>query len=295
MREESGWPRNRWELSAPESHALLYGADGDAKQQFKLAVLELVARKSLVLEEVEESGYFGPKRTSILAAGPERGRTPESRPLAAVLRLHGGIPQHPFPGGVTGVPVADLASAAVKKYGTLTKFTQSEVMSALEARGLYRREEYRVLWVFPATRWTLTTTGQAARSDLEGTTKLGERSFGTWVESEPARAMAFLGVAGSSVLLMDGIHSDLRRLQEEGEATGYGGYAGPVGGGEGAPGTEPGEFDAGALDFGGLDFDFGALGDLGGALDSIGAGVDAGGGGGGDGGGGGGNGGGGGG
>ena len=278
---EGGWPRNRWKLSAPESHALLYGPGRHTKQPFKLAVLELITRRALAL--VEERGAFGKRKAAVLTAGPEGGRAPERRPLAAVLGLHREATLQSYP---DGVPVAELARAAVKRYGSLRKFTQAEVMAALADRGLYRREEYRVLWIFPSTRWALTPTGEAARAELEGTAKLGERSFGEWVDREPARALAFLGVAGSSVLLMDALHPALQRLREEQAAAGYAGgaYIGSPGGDTdetlGDPTPDPGFFDLGSFDPGALDF--GALGDLGGALDSIDAGVDAGGGGGGD-------------
>lgn len=234
MREEGGWAANRWELSAPESHALLYGPKAKPGQVLKLAVLELVARKALALVEVEEPGFFGTKKAAVLTDGPERGLSLGSRPLAAVLDLYGGIPRNSFPGGVTGARSTACSGSSPQRAG--------------RSRPRARRRE---------------------------------RSFGDWVDREPARALAFLGVAGSSVLLMDAIHPDLQRLREEEEATGYAGgvYTGDPDDTLQDDASPPDSFEPGTLDFGALDLDFGAFGDLGSAFDSIDAGVDAGGGG----------------
>ncbi|MBA4115553.1 MAG: hypothetical protein H0X71_03775 [Rubrobacter sp.] len=151
-------------------------------------------------------------------------------------------------------------------------------MPALANRGLYQRRERRVLGLFKVSRWHITRTGEAARADLEGGRSLGREQFHRWVDSEPTRALAFLGLAGSSVLLMEDLHPDIRRLRDQEyageEAAAYGGVTGIHGG---LPETsEEGSGDAAgdpALDLGALGFDLGAFDGLAAAFSSIGLGV----------------------
>lgn len=283
--EVAGWPRNRWELSAAESYALLYGPKtSKPSQPFKLAVLEVVSRRVLELVEVEKSGFFGSKRVTVLARG--EGKT-DNRVLQEVRDLYFACGKTVYPNGVTGVEVKSLAEHAGRQYRSRKGFAGAVVMKALEERGFYRREQRRFLGIIPYQRWELTVQGEAARAELAGTVRLGESRFRHWVDREPNRALVYLGLVGPAILLMEPLHPDLQRLREEQERTGDTGGAGGSGDGglpeEDAP--DSGDFD---LDFGNLDLDFDVLGDLGGAFDAIDSGVDAGGGdGGGDGGGGG--------
>ena len=74
-----------WSLSAPESYVLLHGADADAREVFKLALTELIARGALVLEE-ERGGWRGRTRP-IVRDGP-RATSPRERPLAAAWEVY---------------------------------------------------------------------------------------------------------------------------------------------------------------------------------------------------------------
>ncbi len=93
-----------------------------------------------------------------------------------------------------------------------------------------------------------------------------------WVDDAPAQALAFLGFAGSSSLLMEGLHPDLRRLREQ-RHTEAGAYLGAEGNDpEAGWGDTLNDLDLGALDLSVLD-------GLDGALSAIDAAVGSGGGG----------------
>jgi len=104
----------------------------------------------------------------------------------------------------------------------------------------------------------------------------GNRELGTLVDDDPARAVAFLGLAGAAVLLMDDARPHLKRLRERLEAGAQPSSVadtssmGIMGGG-----------DAGAIDLAGLDgalggLDLGALDAVDAAFSGVDAGVDAG-------------------
>jgi len=274
--------RNRWELPAPESYALLYGPK-DARQIFKLALLELVARGYLELAEIEEPGRFGRSRkTTVLRHGTNRGR-PESRSLGAVLSLFTGAVARPVGGRQTEMPVPDLARSARTHYGSFEGYVEAQVMPALQRRNLFERRMRRRLGIFQTLRWEPTHSGEAARAELLGSMALGEERFAGWVDLEPSQALRFLGLAGSSVLLMSPLHPDVRRLRETPEARRSrddwiaAGYVPVAGAAADDPGGErPGDGgDPGGLDLDTLSLDFGALGGLGDASSAIDSGVDS--------------------
>lgn len=207
---------NRWELTAPESYALLYGPK-DARQIFKLAVLELVARRRLELAEIEDPGRSGrPRKYAVLRYGPNRER-PESRPLEAVFSLFTGPVASPAGGRRTEMAVPDLARSAMNRYGTFEGYVEACIMTGLQSRNLFERRTRRRFWIFQTTRWEPTHSGEAAKAELRGSMTLGEEQFAGWVDEEPSRALQFLGLAGSSVLLMPPLHRDVRRLRENPE------------------------------------------------------------------------------
>jgi uncharacterized membrane protein YgcG len=312
QRGDSEWPATAWTLTAPESFVLQEGPNASGSETFKVAVLELVSRGALRLVEVEERGAFGRvKRTSVLAPGPKP-RPPTAQPLAAVWLLYSGVPLKTFPGGVVGVAVEDFARAAVRRYRSLDRYRFEEVVSSLVDRGLFAREQYRVLWLFPAQRVVVTPAGERARADLERRLALGREQFGDWVDRDPARALAFVGLAGASVLLMNPLYPEFQRLRQQlgagpttsaGDAAMGATYVGPYGSGDDRPSTpeeapgDPASIDpaASGLNIGGLDlsglnlegidlsnlsfdFDLSAFDSLGSAFDAIDAGVDSGGG-----------------
>ena len=76
-------------------------------------------------------------------------------------------------------------------------------------------QRYRILGLFPATRWVLTPEGSAAQGDLLWRVQYGNRELGRLVDDNPTRAIAFAGLAGAAVLLMDDARPHLLRLREQ--------------------------------------------------------------------------------
>jgi hypothetical protein len=284
--ELAGWPPNRWELSAAESYALLYGPKSSKPSQpFKLAVLELVSRRVLEMIEVQKSGLFRTKKVALLRTGEG---TTDNQVLLAVRDLYFTSAKSVYPDVVSGVEVKSLAERASQQYSSRKGFAEAVVMKALEEQGFYRRERRSFLGIIPYEHWALSRSGEAAREQLKLTMRLGESQFGRWVDREPNRALAYLGLVGPAILLMELLHPDIQRLREVQDRTGDGGGSsgtsaesqGEQSSGQDAP--ESGNLELDICDF---DLDFDVLGDLGGTFDAIDSGVDAGGGDGGDGGG----------
>ena len=273
-----GWPRSRWELSAAESYALLYGSrTSKPSQPFKLAVLELVSRRVLELVEVERSGFLRRKKIAVLSMGDG---TTDNEVLLAVQSLYLGCGKTVYPGGLVGAEVKTLAEQAGRTYSSRKGFAEAVVMKALAEKGFFRREQRSFLSIIPYQRWSLTRSGEAARARLIVSMRLGESQFGRWVDRQPNRALAYLGLMGPAILLMEPLHPDLKRLHEEHERTGDGGGV-PGDGTEGEDSSGEDAMDFGDLDLGGFDLDM--LGDLDDTFDAIDSGVDTGGGDGGDG------------
>jgi hypothetical protein len=271
-----GWPRSRWELSAAESYTLLYGPrTSKPSQPFKLAVLELVSRRVLELVEVERSGFLRRKKIAVLSAGEG---TTNNEVLLAVQNVYIGCGKTVYPGGLVGVEVKTLAEQAGKIYSSRKGFTEAVVMKAIAEKGYFHREQRTLLKIIPHQRWSLTRSGEAARARLTVSMRLGESQFGRWMDRQPNRALAYLGLMGPAILLMEPLHPDLKRLHEVQERTGDGGGSGISD--DASESEDPSGEDA--MDFGdlnleGLDLD--VLDDLDGTFDAIDSGVDAGGGG----------------
>lgn len=282
-------PTTPWTLTAPESYVLLHGPAADGGEVFKLAVLELVTRGALKLVDVEEQRAFGRSRTvSVLVPGLKPA-PPREQALASVWLLYSGITLRLF-GDVAGVPVAELAQAAVRRYKNLARFRTEEIVAPLVDRRLFAREEYRILWVWPAQRIVVTPAGEQLRADLQRRLDLGKTHFGGWVDREPAQALAFAGLAGASLLLMSPLYPDLQRLRQlqppptntydstTGSYTSSDTSFSPSGGGD--SGSDWQMPDLG-IDFGNLpsfDFDLSAFDSLSSAFDAIDSAVDSGGG-----------------
>ena len=282
---DDGVPHTRWELPAAESYVLLEGPSADGKRALKLALLELVARRRLAVVNVEEQKRFGRiKHTAVLRSTGGAGRLSGS--LASVMDHYDRNPKHSY---TEGIPVTQVARA-VAEDGGLSGWVKRVVLPQLQIHGLYEQRTHKSLGIFSRTRWERTAAGELARADLVRRTGQGERGFRDWVDTDPARALAFVGVSGSSLLLMDALHPDIRRLREQ--ASSDSGVYFATGGDEAErnetvndisfDGTEG--LDANAFD---LELNLGAFDTLDSAFDAIDAGVDSGGdGGGGDGGGG---------
>jgi hypothetical protein len=299
--EPSIWAAKRWEPTAPESYVLLHGVDGST-QPFKLAIIELVARRRIKLTKAEREFVFGIRRpVNVLADGDESER-PAERSLLAPYRLYRDEPPATFADGTRGVKVEDFAAAARRRYKPLSAYVAEDVLPELIDRGYFVLEENRLFGLLPRRQYALTPAGEAARADLEQRIQVGQAELPGWVRDDPNRALLYVGLAGSSLLLTPMLFTDLDELRHRQAASDW------SGGGEGlgtpsgsftsdrpAPPTEgplpelpeTGGLDVRSLDLGSIDFsalDFGALSGLDSAMSSIDAGLDSGGGWGGDGG-----------
>ena len=208
------WGMNPWGPSAPESCVLLDGPKGLGEEAFRLAVLELIARHRLTVAE-ESEPRNGTSTARLLLPGPEK-RPTGHRPLDAIHDLFEEIRSSRVE--ESGLRMKELAKATRKRYGSLDGYAKTEVLPALERRGLYERRERKLLWLIPVTRWELTRTGEASRAQLRQNRSVGEEHFGEWVRRDPERAYQFLGLAGSSLLLMEALHPELEDLEDEHEA-----------------------------------------------------------------------------
>jgi uncharacterized membrane protein YgcG len=250
--ESPAWSTNCWEPSAPESYVLLHGVDRPDAQPFKLAITELVARGALKLLEIEEPGVFGMRRKiSVLTEGDDRKLITEQS-LAAVQRVLGEARLSTFSDGTVGTTVEDLAVAAQRHYKPLSAYATDEVLPTLIDRGYYAKETRRILGIFPSTRYVLTPSGQAARADLQQRMDVGQADFHGWARNEPNNALLYMGVMGSSFLLMPMLFADVENLS----------------------GLPPGGFDVSGFDLGALNVS--AFDGLDAALGAIDAGVDSG-------------------
>ena len=88
-----------------------------------------------------------------------------------------------------GVDVKDFAQAVVKRFGSVDGYLQQAVRPALQERGWVAPQRYRILGIFPATRWVLTPEGSAAQGDLLWRVQYGNRELGRLVDDDPSRAI----------------------------------------------------------------------------------------------------------
>ncbi|MDQ3638385.1 MAG: hypothetical protein M3426_10390, partial [Actinomycetota bacterium] len=133
--------------------------------------------------------FFGLwKRNVALLAPGARHRSPGSRSLSALLDLLDEMSPRTTWDGSVGVPVAEFARKARRKYGWLGGYAESEVVPGLVSRGFYERQEQLGFW-------KITRAGKAARTELERNLAThGKERLSLWVDDDPAQALAFLGV-----------------------------------------------------------------------------------------------------
>ena len=274
--------QRRWELSAPESGVLLWGPETRSGEALKLALLELVVRQVLRLVSVRERRLvIFSKTVSLLAPGPGRDR-PSGRTLRGVLDAT--PPSRTYPDGTVGATVARWARTVVARYQRDGGYVQAEVLPALEERGLYRRERYRRLGLFAASRWALTAEGLTALAELKALMENARALFGLGTLVDPDSVRAHFERTGAAILLLPGLFPQIRLRREqrwEGSADGgvvvhvdVGGERGRASEDDGRPGEPDGDpFDLDAL--AGV-FGPGPLDGLDAAFDAIDAGVDSG-------------------
>ena len=108
-------PRSQggWELTAPESLVLRDGPGADRAMALKLGLLELVARGSLRLVDVEGRNWIGRARVDKVLVSGHR-PVPGTGPLAPIGAAYHNTPSRQFPDGTTGRPVAAVAQTLAR-------------------------------------------------------------------------------------------------------------------------------------------------------------------------------------
>ncbi len=83
-------PPTRWNLTAPESLALLNGASTSGAEAFKLGLTELLARGALQLDSVSQGSFF--RREVAMLRDGARAATPRERALEGIWNLYQRTP-----------------------------------------------------------------------------------------------------------------------------------------------------------------------------------------------------------
>jgi hypothetical protein len=264
-RVEAEWPP-RWELTAPESHVLSYRGGSFRAEAIRLAVVELVARRILRVEDRS------------LVGGPAVHQAVEP-PLEVVLEVFRETRRRP---GRDDVLVKDFRRALTKRFRNADRYRELHVAPALVERGLL--EETRPRRRGRAAEFDWTDAGREADAQLTRWLELGRDQLASWVRSDPMRASSFTREAGSAVLLMSDQYPELEELSRRegfGFADAGGAEAFTLGQAGGVHHHAPLDLGGGGLDLGGLDFgglfDAGGLGDFGGGGDGGGGGGNGGG------------------
>jgi hypothetical protein len=161
-----------WQLGAAESLLLQKGPKTSGAEVLKMALTELIASRRLRLDP-------GPK--PLIRRGPAR--VGSLRPsLRALLDIFERAST-----GREGIEVAQLVKAVRHEYGGLDRYRERVVLAGMVDEGLFARERYWVLWLFPATRHVPTFAGQSAKQRLDD---LQRR-----IELDPDAAIPVTGVA----------------------------------------------------------------------------------------------------
>jgi hypothetical protein len=223
-------PSFLWRLSAPESLVLLWGPDTGDPWTLKVALLDLVVRRTLRLSTAERPRLLrSPARVNVLSAA-ELADPSLPRALQAVMEAYSGTRQVLS----DGVPVVDLATAVFTRRfrqtrtGFLRKrwdrtgggYVRTEVLPELERCGYYTRLVVSELAIFSSPHWRLTSTGEAALAELRRITAVGRGAFPEWVERDPELALSFVERAGPAILILGGVAPLLRRLRDRSGADG---------------------------------------------------------------------------
>lgn len=217
-------PPYPWRMSAPESLILLWGAETGDAWAVKMALLELLVRRSLTLSCVERQRILrSPQPVHLLSAGIGRDRI-DARPLRFVLDVH-AMSQASSP-NAPGVAVERLTTRLFTHHFRPVRsgfwrrrwdrsgggFVSAVIMPSLEQQGIFVQEESVRLGLFPSKRWALTTQGIAKREELQRFTAFGHQHFGRCVQDDPERAASFIERAGPALLLLGGIAPLVQKL-----------------------------------------------------------------------------------
>jgi hypothetical protein len=216
-------PRGYGELSAAEWYTLLcWPESGKSSQAFKLAMLELVARRVLEVAQADTADRPG-RPVTALFWGTE---STDNRVLLSALSSLDQCEVSTFSDGRMGLVAGAVAELCASAFGPGQSFGGA-VMSSLVEKGFLVREESSFLSLFATSRWALTGEGWSAKSRIRADVSMGEEEFGRWVDERPSEAVAFIGRVGPAILLLEPIFSDLRRLSEKHAIADSGTQGGP--------------------------------------------------------------------
>lgn len=219
------WLRRRWELSAPESQMLLWGPETGDAWVIKQAIMELVVRRVLRLRTVPDRRLLIFSKLTNVLVPASRLDDSASRALSAIVAA---FPKtRAYADGTAGVAVERVAQAVFSQYrksGSVTLqghtwswsdggYGKAVVLPALEHRGLFRREQSSRLGLIPTTNWVPTEGGIAALEELRWIMTIGREQFAGWVGQDPARAEAYVEMAGPALLLQGGLAPLFQQLQ----------------------------------------------------------------------------------
>lgn len=225
---------DRWQLSAPESSVLMAGPGSRDRDVLKLALMELVVRKTLRLVSIKERRlYFWSKRTNVLTVDPHVTRPP-SRSLQAVIDAHPRL--RSYADGTFGASVETWARTVFDRYRQRGGYVQAEVLPALEERGFFTRQQSTRLGMFASTQWMITAAGESALEELSRLLETGRVLFGLNTmgfgpareQPDPAEVRAYVDAAEAAILLLRGHYSEIRH--QLGRVSDRGDYEQRIGG-----------------------------------------------------------------
>ncbi len=199
------WPSERWRLTAPESYVLQIPKPLSSVEAFKLALRELVLRRGLRVERLEEAGPLGRRRArSVIRAGTQHVSEPA---LAPLVDLHSRARERR---GLDGVLIQDYAREARRSFTrSFAGYVNDHVYPSLAARGLMEATEGGA---FRRRRHVRTAAGEAAAAELDEWLRVGRERVEGWVDRDPERALSYAGGAGAAILLMPELYPEFNRL-----------------------------------------------------------------------------------
>lgn len=200
-------PDRAWNLSAPESLALLWGPETSDTWTVSLGILEFAVRQGLSLRTVRSRRFGIFPWTRLILSGRIEPSAFGSELLDAVWRSSPN--PRSFRGGVSGLPVDAMADRLLKPpaasrlstpvpLGSL--FVTKHILPSLRRQGIYDD-------VVPNR---ITPHGQERLRELRQFMEVGRSVIAGM--GEPADALDYVERAGSSVLLVRGLARALTRL-----------------------------------------------------------------------------------
>lgn len=211
-------------LSAPEGLVLM-NPRTSGREAVKLGLMELLAKRALIVQKAERKGLFGKRQTRVKVASGSRLRKPHMqmlhRALFSVVRLKWGE--------ADGVTMRVLVKGLHKPFGAnLQGFVSHYVRRDLIVNGLLEQKTKRFLGMIPYASYQLTAAGKKAHARLDQQMQQA-RTLPKLLASDPAQAAALAIALGGSVLLVEELRPYLEELAGVVRQYGAGGEGGDAG------------------------------------------------------------------